>query len=174
MYIHENELLNSAQILKNTGEKLSWSNCILFASLMELWSSCLQELVYSVDQEYNPGLPPRYLSPGQYFSSLQSISCSHFSLKLSSMAGNQEVCSSFILWLKVHSPKVYSTKWIMHIHLSEEHVCRHLVMFVPWYTAVPLLHQTCLWEDRGCLHFVYAMHAWDTTWQGRGQRVILS
>lgn len=56
-----------------------------------------------------------------------------FPQNTSCRAGNQEICSSSILRPKVHSPKVYSPKWIMHIHLSEEHIRRHLVMCVPWY-----------------------------------------
>lgn len=153
--------------------KESWVEaiCIPFASLMVLWSSCLQEFVYSVDQENKPVLLARCLLPGQLFSQSSVYFLFFFFLKAFKHGWEPRGFSPSILQLKVHSPKVYCTRRVMHTHLCEERVCRHLVMSVPigmTRILVPLQHQTCLWEDRGCLHFLYAMDARDITCQGRG------
>lgn len=171
MYIHENELLNSSQILKNTEGKLSWRNLHSVCKSHGIMVLLLVLLIYSVDQENKPVLLARCLLPGQLFFQSSVYFLFFFFLKAFKHGWEPRGFSSSILQLKVHSPKVYCTRRVMRIHLCEEHVRRHLVMSVPigmTHILVPLQHQTCLWEDRGCLHFVYAMDARDITCQGRG------
>lgn len=121
--------------------------CILFASFMILWSSCLQELVYSVDQEYKPGLPARYLSPGHF--SPQSLIYFFLFFPRSFKQGwgprglfilHPTTKNAFPKGILHQVNNAYPFEW------GCLHICRHLVMYVPWCTYLFLCRARWVYE----------------------------